>query len=196
MSKAIIVFADGSKQMAHNTDDLRFRWYERKTYDPIEVMETHREGIYVRDCSEPHNLAEAKSWRLELSQQKAILEGQLRTLRNSPYFKSHTHPHLARAMTEVMAQQTLINERIRGFNTVTPDDIDARRARQHAQKMERIAAANDEQRQKNVRLRAALECLYNAVSAAQVRGCIENYEDLQGAMAVASEFVPTTNDSE
>lgn len=45
MAKAMIVFADGSKRMAHNLDDLNFRWYERKTGQVEELEGASRQGI-------------------------------------------------------------------------------------------------------------------------------------------------------
>lgn len=66
MSKATIIFADGSKQMAHNLDDGRFRWYERKVYHLEDVKQSHAKGIPIRDCSSPPSLETAIEWRKEL----------------------------------------------------------------------------------------------------------------------------------
>ena len=77
MSNAIIIFADGSKQMAHNLDDNHFRWYESKLASYEEVVSAFSEGITIRDSFEPRGLVEAQNIRTELIAQKTSLENDI-----------------------------------------------------------------------------------------------------------------------
>ena len=62
--KATIVFADGSKKMAHNLDDHNFRWYERKRGTAKEFASDFRAGIaipHVQDVTTWEDWRELKS---------------------------------------------------------------------------------------------------------------------------------------
>lgn len=47
MMKAFVVFADGSKKLAHNLDDTRERWLLRKCDEPAEIQQTIRRGVFL-----------------------------------------------------------------------------------------------------------------------------------------------------
>jgi len=112
---ARIVFADGSKAMAHNTNDLMFRWHERKSYEPVEIVKIHRDGISIRDCSQPSSEDEANAWRVELLQQKSTLQSQIHALRKSSSFKAYKHPHMFGALNEIDCQLIALTEELRKF---------------------------------------------------------------------------------
>lgn len=166
MGNARIVFADGSKHMAHNTNDLMFRWHERKSSEAVEIMEIHHKGITIRDCSNPRDLDEANAWKLELSQQKLTLDDQLRVLKQSVLFGSRKFPHVTNAIEEIMCQQGVLRNII---------------------KMMRIEAANVDNRERNVKLHTALVNLCRAV----VSG---DQEAITTALTAADEFMPRTKD--
>lgn len=85
MGHAIIVFADGSKQMAHNLDDLRFRWHERKLSQAEETLDMLRTEQVVIRCEEPENILQANRFISELKSQAASLRRTEATLqRGSP----------------------------------------------------------------------------------------------------------------
>lgn len=72
MAKATIVFADGSKQMAHNLDDSRLRWHLRRVDHPDDAYTLQAEGIAVR-YGEPESVAQAQQYIHELKAQRAAI---------------------------------------------------------------------------------------------------------------------------
>lgn len=95
MTRATIIFANGSKQMARNLDDQMLRWHERRlaiakpSLEPPVATRTEQpapeppepstpvlpelDSIAVRDCSHPADMTEAQAWRDELVAQKLEL---------------------------------------------------------------------------------------------------------------------------
>ena len=116
MARAIIVFADGSKQMSHNLDDSRFRWHERKlvTYD--DISNAYGDGITIRDTSHPSHLSEAQEWRTELIKQQIALQSQLIILSEGKLDHSNFSKDamlLDVAARLVVSQITLLNASIK-----------------------------------------------------------------------------------
>lgn len=82
---AIIVFADGSKQMAHNLDDQRFRWHERKHVESEIRQSEPNDGLAIRDCSDPSSLHEAIVWRSELVAQNTYINNVIQVLKATEF---------------------------------------------------------------------------------------------------------------
>lgn len=182
MSNVRIVFADGSKQMAHNTDDLMLRWAERVAVDSETIARQHRNGIYIRDCSDCRSLEQAREWQKQLRLQIGALEHQCKVLKaeNFPSDYERLSFPLRSAMTEIRTQLVILRSYIR--DAVARENADAA-AKRHAQKMERIAEANNTDRREHRRMHGVLVALYRAVESG-------DYVEIQGAMAKASEFMP------
>jgi hypothetical protein len=106
-SRAIIVFADGSKQMAHNTDDLMLRWHERKALRKDEILRQHERGVAVLDCSAVAGFAQARDWNDQLLKQKLALENQLAVIRGVLAKKEYYEQtvHLRGAVAEIEVQR-------------------------------------------------------------------------------------------
>lgn len=122
MSKAYIIFADGSKQMAHNLDDSRFRWAEqRKLRYADEILKTHKDGIVIRDCSTVTNIEDAKAWKEEIALQQATLQ------QHSIYLKSQLKSrlknqasHISVALVECQLQSAWLSRYIKENSSGDP----------------------------------------------------------------------------
>lgn len=100
MSKAIIIFADGSKQMAHNLDDQRFRWYERRLVTYQDLEDAYSRGIAIRTESEPDGLYQAGQWRAECVSQIKALENQRAILKQQKSSQTYEVMHTAIILTQ------------------------------------------------------------------------------------------------
>lgn len=110
MSKAIIIFADGSKQMAHNVDDSRFRWYERKRLGYEEVVEAQQDGFVIRDTINPPSLNIARIWKSELASQQASIVSQLTILKfGAEYHDSYKQDKALLVLAKVAIEAELTN---------------------------------------------------------------------------------------
>lgn len=107
MPKAIIIFADGSKQMSHNMDDSRLRWHERKLIEADDILKHFAKGLCVRDCSSPTDLVEARAWKSELVKQQASISQSLAYVkREVPSQYMNKTIAMRVAMQEIMLQNT------------------------------------------------------------------------------------------
>lgn len=182
MSSARVVFADGSKQMAHNTDDLMLRWQERVATSREDITRQHRNGIYIRDCSECQSLEQAREWQKQLLIQIGALENQCEVLKAECFtaeYERLSFP-LRTAMVEIRTQLAILRGFIRDATTRQQQE---NAAEKHARKLERIAQANSADRQQKIQMHRAFVALYRAVESG-------DYIEIQGAMAKASEFMP------
>lgn len=149
MTQAIVVFSDGSKQMAHNLDDGRFRWHERKVYEAEQILFVHMNGIYIRDCSNPKTVQQAKEWRALMHLQLGVVRSQIEILK--AHYVSHrtfmdNSQHLRIAEFELCAQISALKQVEKVLNLRSPDnELDA--------VFERLKRIQDE----NKRLRAVLK---------------------------------------
>jgi hypothetical protein len=119
MTKAVVVFADGSKSMSRNLDDSGLRWYERKVADAKGVRDLHQDGILIRDCSLPENQEQALNWRAELKAQLAALTQQRQIMQLA--FPSRVRMlegtlQLRIAIQEVQGQLGTLKNSIRTFD--------------------------------------------------------------------------------
>lgn len=113
--KVLIVFADGSKQMAHNTDDLKLRWYERKVVRAREVDDELYSGIPLPIYDFPQDRewaiqyqAELKELRMGLMQRASIAQEQR--------MPENAYRSLVNARMQVEAKLGLINKKVKEFN--------------------------------------------------------------------------------
>lgn len=128
MTKAIIIFADGSKQMAHNMDDQKFRWYERKRAEFEEIKKLAKTGIIIRACNHPSSINQANEWRTELklqhselSQQIAILKAKFRGNFAGDDYAIHSKGTKI-ALLQVETELTHINRYIESVRIDTVDN--------------------------------------------------------------------------
>lgn len=83
MGRAVVIFSDGSKRMAHNTDDRNLRWGLRKDAESEAFMEAYINGIYVRDCSNPPDIDTGDAWHNELVKQKIVIVQYMSYMKNT-----------------------------------------------------------------------------------------------------------------
>ena len=149
MSKAIIVFANGSKEMAHNLDDQRLRWYERKLLVAQEIRGYHNAGITIRDCSLPKDRDQARVWQSELKSQLSALTQQLIILGASYRNKALMHQGTIQfrlAVQEIQGQLGAVKAYLRECaekeleSSTDPDDHKIRKA----QLLEKLVDAQEE----------------------------------------------------
>lgn len=146
MTKATIVFADGSKQIARQLDDSRLRWYERKVEEPDAIRDLHSQGIVIRDCSLPANMEQAHNWRAELKAQLAALMQQRQIMQLA--FPSRLKMlegtlQLRIAIQEVQGQLGGLKNSIRNFdNELTGDGMTSVRDTIHTLKVENHSLRN------------------------------------------------------
>jgi len=82
---AIILFADGSRRMAHNNDDLRERWELRKPTECERIIDEHRNGIRVPQFvpSDSYMVAEVLHFRRHLYQFRDEMKRRVKILKRS-----------------------------------------------------------------------------------------------------------------
>jgi hypothetical protein len=80
-NKATIVFANGSKEMAHNLDDLRERWILRKKEEE-EYSRVQFDPSEAKDYRNPRDLAESRQWVSELKEEERRIEIDLAAIKN------------------------------------------------------------------------------------------------------------------
>lgn len=85
MAKATVVFADGSKQMAHNLNDLDLRWYERKVAQAEEVGALYEQGIAIPNFSASSSIDEVLVIRAQFVAMKGALTEQLKVIGERQY---------------------------------------------------------------------------------------------------------------
>ena len=81
--RATIVFADGSKQIAHALDDLYERWEERRIARAEDVAALYEQGIAIPEIETPSSIEEALVWRTQLLKMKDALLDQRRIVLES-----------------------------------------------------------------------------------------------------------------
>lgn len=114
---ATVIFADGSKHLAHNLDDLSFRWQERKIAQAEEVLDVTYKGIVIRDCSNPSSVEQAREWKNQLNVQQMALQQYQHILEQRGFpsksaFKRAVAP-LRAGITEIIAQHSNLKHYIR-----------------------------------------------------------------------------------
>lgn len=75
--RAIVIFSDGSKRMAHNTDDLMFRWHERRISTAEDIYPILNDGFYIPDFDNTDSSESLLATRGILVQQKKAIESQI-----------------------------------------------------------------------------------------------------------------------
>lgn len=80
---AIIIFSDGSKRMAHNTDDLRERWSLSKPQEWERIVDEHKNGIRVPQFipSDTYLVAEVLHFRRHMHQFRDELRRRVKMLK-------------------------------------------------------------------------------------------------------------------
>lgn len=111
----MIIFADGSKQMAHNLDDTMLRWQERRLKTVDEVFRFSREGIPIPDYGEPQTIADAMKFRGEIQGMIATINLQQNLIKNNPGYKKQWF-HLMNVNQELGRQSMVMKEFIKQFN--------------------------------------------------------------------------------
>lgn len=110
MSKATVVFANGSKQIAHNLDDTMFRWHLRKLEQTNEVLEYYQQQpIAIRDCSSPSSPEQALTWRTEVQNQLTAIQQHIHIVKTDNRLGGRVQfekavRHLKIALFEIQAQ--------------------------------------------------------------------------------------------
>lgn len=87
MPKATVIFADGSKQLAHNLNDLNLRWYERKIAQAEDVAALYEQGVAIPELVTPETIDEALNLRTQFIAMKNALLEQYRTINEQRYGK-------------------------------------------------------------------------------------------------------------
>lgn len=85
MVRATIVFADGSKQMAHNLDDTQLRWQLRKLRTADEITADFSRGLAIRSVDNPDSIEIAREWKQEFVEQKLEIEARISVLKTVWY---------------------------------------------------------------------------------------------------------------
>lgn len=116
MTKAIIIFADGSKQMAHNLDDSKERWYERKVAQAEEVYEEVRNlsQIAIIDASDPKDYDQATSWQSQLISMKVAITNR-RSLLKEKWAYRKENDFLLAVYREIEGQLGVIKGPLKKF---------------------------------------------------------------------------------
>lgn len=180
---ARIVFADGSKALANNTNDLRQRWAERKTRDVGEIIDIHQAGIVVKDYPSPCSVEEAQSYRDELVMQLNTLQARRVVLRGyqTNIKVSLSDYHFSEAAALINIQLVAINRYIKTENK--SQFAAAQRAKRDG-KRQRLEERQQQQDGRKQRLEATLKTLCDAIEAT---GCEE--ENVQEALKVARKLI-------
>lgn len=121
MTKAIIIFADGSKQMAHNLDDSHLRWYERKVHQAEQIEQEFKVGLAILDASNPENIDVADAWRGQLMDAKMALE-ERRLLVNGNFRFSRTYTLIGLAIVVVNTQLSKLSNAIKKMRMKESDN--------------------------------------------------------------------------
>lgn len=121
MTKAIVVFSDGSKRLAHNLDDSAFRWMERKAAQADEVRHEFGSGIVLPDVSNPETYDQAIAFKAQLVAAKTALE-QRRLLLDGQYAYADEFRHVRLGIHEVDGLLHALAEPMRKFRIEMAND--------------------------------------------------------------------------
>lgn len=102
-----IIFANGSKQMAHNTDDLRERWELRQQAGQTEIQQESERGYAVPFPSENPSYEELWSLRAEYTAILVAVNARRKMLYPARIFRRE-HAHLAFVYAEVVSAQAQV----------------------------------------------------------------------------------------
>ena len=114
MNKAIIMFADGSKQMAHNLDDSRLRWELRRLNSVEDVLNFSHMGIAIPDFGIPKDYHEAVHNRAQIQAMIASVNLSQSFLKGIRYKKQWYH--LSSVNQELGRQMMIIKDFIKRQN--------------------------------------------------------------------------------
>lgn len=122
---ATVIFADGSKQMAHNLDDTRERWHLRVTRDADDVRGIWRRGIIIPDYTTPGSIDEAHEQRQQLVDMLAKLRAQAAIVDAEVRFDQRkvTQKPISVAVHEISRQLSAVNAYIKQYNVNTRDQV-------------------------------------------------------------------------
>lgn len=153
MANARIVFADGSKQMAHNNDDLYQRWMMKREEVPAHSRkpETYVE-VFLPDIVLPSTVDDARNLQHDLLQKKHVLQqnlSQLGVQNNAERWKPHVlkekRAPAAAAMARVDAQLTQVKGLLLNLRQAEGLDMPFRELREkYEAALERIIELQDE----------------------------------------------------
>lgn len=199
MGSAMVVFSNGSKRMAHNLDDSRLRWQERRTW----MYEMDRDGIAIPvvDAGSALTTISISELRKQYGAQCHALDEELARIKElgTDYVPAQKREALKSARNVIGKQLTMLRKLgktnrivsesswIEAQKVVTEEVIEKERIRQARLTSKDRAFADyllDENRQLLAELRR-LKSLHEATGAVdavnipQSRGFIynDNYED-------------------
>lgn len=172
---ARIVFANGSKQMSHNNEDLYERWLARRQMAPAEPV--HNLNLYIAQfvpsLSAIVNLDDAEWQRINLNEKREILERELvrlKQLHSNNQIALTTYRAekntLSKAVQKVDEQQRVVKQWLKEHRPM--NDQESELDTLHAQ-LRTVRAMRDYWQEKSGLQDAQIEALRNQIKLLEAK---------------------------
>lgn len=139
MPRVIVVFADGSKRLAHNLDDTRERWELRKEVCRRELELESERGYAVVQIDQDTPFDEYLQYQAVLVDQLSAIKTRIAGAPRGSYLLRHLY-----AVSDTIREQLQIAKQIAAHHTMS--EMERNRQQKHQMKRERIEAAEQEVR--------------------------------------------------